>query len=314
MRQCDDRNDPKHSVNVSDVSKTEESWSWRTIDPNMSGKIRQSFNKSRFSSEESKASSKSSKSRQSFGKNPLQERSELRCKKTLPVMEEELYVKGCTAVWSKGLISTGPDDSGIQRTTLCCYTMDTPIKHALWCTFYSEWIQFVGEELWDRNDAPIGDPINCICLIDTDTIRAFSVTGEDFRSNLSFQASNVWASKFGIVLEREPSSNATVDSDSGLYSLNHPLNELRPIVFKFNAFHLTTVNSHKTIFISADPSIVLMYDFTTGLHCVFLYRRIRFEEWNDSKSKLHSSSFSSSQKKNGLSIFSEQGNKLFSCA
>lgn len=311
MRKCDDRNDqtkqPDGEVTGGLPNKmSEESWNWKTTDPNTSGKNRHSHsfqNKSKFSSGDPKAYLKSSKSRRSFGRNLLQERSKL-SKKTIPIVEEELYVKGCTAVWSRGLI---------QRTTLCSYTMDTPIKHALWCTFYLEWIPFVKEQFWDRNDTPIGDPLNCICLIDSDMIRAFSVTGEDFCLNLTFQISNVWSSKFGIVLEREPSSNAMVDSDSGLYSLNHPLNELRPIVIKFSASHITALNSHKTIFISTDPSIVLMYDFTTGLHCVFLYRRLRFEEWNDSKSKEHSSSLSSSQTKHDLSIFSGQGNKLFSC-
>ncbi|PSN58060.1 hypothetical protein C0J52_02051 [Blattella germanica] len=43
--------------------------------------------------------------------------------------EEELYVKGKTAVWSRGV-----NDSGV---VVCCYTCETPVKHALWCTFHT---------------------------------------------------------------------------------------------------------------------------------------------------------------------------------
>lgn len=46
-----------------------------------------------------------------------------------PECEEELYVKGKTAVWSRGV-----DGS---QVVLCCYTCETPVKHALWCTFHS---------------------------------------------------------------------------------------------------------------------------------------------------------------------------------
>lgn len=40
--------------------------------------------------------------------------------------EEELYFKGHTAVWSRGMT----DDGVLPRT---CFTTDTPIKHAFFC-------------------------------------------------------------------------------------------------------------------------------------------------------------------------------------
>jgi hypothetical protein len=43
--------------------------------------------------------------------------------------EEELYVKGKTAVWSRGV-----DGS---QVVICCYTCETPVRHALWCTFHT---------------------------------------------------------------------------------------------------------------------------------------------------------------------------------
>lgn len=41
--------------------------------------------------------------------------------------EEELYFKGHTAVWTRGIAA---DDGVLPRT---CFTCDTPIKHAFFC-------------------------------------------------------------------------------------------------------------------------------------------------------------------------------------
>lgn len=318
IRQCENYYDDhiqqpenNESEKITEKNRNEESWSWKTIDPNTSGKTphldRSSrlLNKSKYSSSSEMFTSKtSSRSSKSSSSNVTFKSTELKCKKSLPIMEEELYVKGCTAVWSRGLISTGSQEQfGFQRTTLCSYTTDTPIKHALWCTFYSEWIPFIYEELWNRPDEPIGNSIKCICLIDSDTIRAFANTGEDFRSNLPFQVTNVWSSKYGIILEREPSVlDTNIDFDAKhphLYSLNHPLDEMSPIIFKFNAYMNNA--SHKVVFVSTEPSIVLAYDTATGQHSIYLYRRLRLDEWNEVsvRSKLsHSlpSSISVSQK------------------
>lgn len=42
--------------------------------------------------------------------------------------EEELYVKGCTAVWTRG---TGGPESVLPRT---CFTCESTIKHAFFCS------------------------------------------------------------------------------------------------------------------------------------------------------------------------------------
>lgn len=42
--------------------------------------------------------------------------------------EEELYVKGCTAVWTRGI---GGPESVLPRT---CFTCESTIKHAFFCS------------------------------------------------------------------------------------------------------------------------------------------------------------------------------------
>lgn len=92
--------------------------------------------------------------------------------------EEELYCSGKVAVHSKGNPS-----SRILQTT---YTCETDIKHALWCTFHTSTVNQT------TNNVPKGEnrneeSINCICLLDSYTLKVFTEGGEDYVSSLQFQ-------------------------------------------------------------------------------------------------------------------------------
>lgn len=75
--------------------------------------------------------------------------------------EEELYFKGHTAVWSKGIASE--DGEVLPRI---CFTCDTPIKHAFFCP-----TNFVKtkdpDKRTDKRVVDEEDPVG-ICLIGTD--------------------------------------------------------------------------------------------------------------------------------------------------
>lgn len=49
--------------------------------------------------------------------------------------EEELYVCGKTVVWSRG--SKDSDATNDSRVVLSSFTCETPVRHALWCTFHA---------------------------------------------------------------------------------------------------------------------------------------------------------------------------------
>lgn len=78
--------------------------------------------------------------------------------------EEELYVKGCTAVWTRG---TGGPDSVLPHT---CFTCESTIKHAFFCS-----PNFIKTEEPDKrkfknqpnqlHDNDVDDTIRGICLI-----------------------------------------------------------------------------------------------------------------------------------------------------
>lgn len=298
-----------------------DSWSWRTIDPSV-GKTNEPnigktnarlsdfnlskpaiyINKSRFSSDSdfwAKSESKSlnkSVSINSTSNNTNLKPNKSNFKTELCSMEEELYIKGCTAVWSRGLFSSSSNlnTNGTSRTTLCSYTMDNNIKHALWCTFYLERPSFV-EKVVDKQmqDEPSGKPLRCICLLDSCTMKVFTANNEDFIVSLPFEVANVWATKFGLLIEREqnninqsfaktqPEYDNLLNNAAQFYSLSHPLDEFSPVVVKSHTIQIVSNSTFKIIFTNSDPSICFVFDGTNGLHCVYRVRKLKTDEWGD---------------------------------
>ncbi|XP_050344648.1 anaphase-promoting complex subunit 1 [Nymphalis io] len=133
--------------------------------------------------------------------------------------EEELYVKGCTAVWSKGLISTpakklsGPE----HRETIACYTIENPIKHAAFADFH---IDINNTMLIDALNSQIGDVkknikiedttehikkkiMPSIVLIDSKCMRVYAIDGREYITSIPFQVKKIWPMKYGVLLEKD---------------------------------------------------------------------------------------------------------------
>lgn len=93
--------------------------------------------------------------------------------------EEELYCSGKIAIHSKGNQTTK-----ILETT---YTCETDIKHALWCKFHTNIPDHLarGKETDEEDNSD--KTIECICLIDSYTLKVFTNLGEDYVSSLQFQ-------------------------------------------------------------------------------------------------------------------------------
>lgn len=118
----------------------------------------------------------------------------------LGYVEEELYIKNNTIIWSKGLISN-VNNSNRPKTTICAYTSQYPIKHAIWCTFYDN-RPVLATEL-QQNQIVQERKIPAICFVDTESIRIFTSENEDFLESLPFPICNLWNTKFGIFLEKQ---------------------------------------------------------------------------------------------------------------
>ncbi|CAH2241616.1 jg3948 [Pararge aegeria aegeria] len=253
--------------------------------------------------------------------------------------EEELYVRGCTAVWSKGLISspatkqTGPE----HRETIACYTIDNTIKHATFVDFH---VDINNTMLIDALNSQIGDfkknikvedttehiereVLPSILLIDSKCMRVYAIDGREYIASIPFQVKKVWPMKYGVLLEKDatpilhnsvlPSSflklneshNSSFlksrnfpfsmsarlrqesisgyDQDCPLptcFSLTHPLDDVIPILMKSSAQGLQYYNDGdlQIIFVSTDPSIILLYDWKLQTHSLWKIRKATRDE------------------------------------
>ncbi|XP_046750016.1 anaphase-promoting complex subunit 1 [Diprion similis] len=198
--------------------------------------------------------------------------------------EEELYWSGKIAVHSKG--------SGSTRSLQTSYSCDSDIKHALWCVFHSTTPENVKHNQADFNE-PSGSPIECICLLDSYNLKVFTETGEDYVSSLQFQVSSVWATKYGILLEKSPApttvsryasleaSKLVAQSENQLptaFSLKHPLDEICPLLLKHGSLSYVCDSHQKIVFTSSEPSLAVVYDTRTGLHSVYKIRKASADE------------------------------------
>lgn len=106
-------------------------------------------------------------------------------------VEEELYIKGNTVIWSKGF-------AGDAKTTICAYTSQHPIKQAIWCTFYDQRPKFDTEL-----PNPTERKLPAICVVDAESVRVYTAENEDFIDSLPFPVGNIWNTKYGIILEKQ---------------------------------------------------------------------------------------------------------------
>ncbi|XP_068629420.1 anaphase-promoting complex subunit 1 [Battus philenor] len=253
--------------------------------------------------------------------------------------EEELYVKGCTAVWSKGLLSTpGTTLSGPEyRETVSCYTIDNPIKHAAFCDFH---VGINNTMLIDALNSQIGDvkknikiedttehietkKMPSVLLMDSKCMRVYATDGREYITSIPFQVKKVWPMKYGVLLEKDATSqvhnsvlpsflkfNDTCNSSMSksktniplnmsaklraesllgydqeyplptCFSLSHPLDEVTPILMKSPSLGLQYYNDGdvQIIFVSVNPSIILLYDWKLGTHSLWKVRKATREE------------------------------------
>uniref|UniRef100_A0A3Q2P210 Anaphase-promoting complex subunit 1 n=1 Tax=Fundulus heteroclitus TaxID=8078 RepID=A0A3Q2P210_FUNHE len=185
--------------------------------------------------------------------------------------EEELYAAGNVAVWSQG---SRTQASSVYKA----FTVDSPVQQALWCDFAVPQNNNEAEELEQT-----------VCIVQSSCINVHTVTGKDFISPLPFQVSNVWATKFGLLLERKNAANDTQPNPPGellptVFSMLHPLDEIAPIVSKpsglFEGTRVQYVSdpNMKIVFTCCQPSIVISYDTVQGTHTVWALRKVTQDE------------------------------------
>ncbi|XP_019754293.2 anaphase-promoting complex subunit 1 [Dendroctonus ponderosae] len=226
-------------------------------------------------------------------------------------IEDELYVKGQIAVWSRGVLSDNEHDNG--RKVICCYSIPLPIKQALWATFYCERPTFEPNltDLYSKIDKPCGVPNPAVCIIDSHHVRVFIVKGEHFVIPMPFPIEKVWSSKFGILIEKgldnaNYNENSSADNSGTLFSLAYPLDDVCPVAVSRNsAITKLTSTNYKVVYTSENPSICLIFDKQTKEHSVYKIRKVKCDErdYGDNQSGCHSVAFNSNRLKSKLSMW-----------
>ncbi|KAM4607119.1 anaphase-promoting complex subunit 1 [Polymixia lowei] len=186
--------------------------------------------------------------------------------------EEELYTAGNMVVWSQG---SRAQASNVYKA----FTVDSPVQQALWCNFA------VAQNKKDEDE----EVEQTVCIVQSSCVHVHSVTGKDFIAPLPFQVSSLWATKFGLLLERKYTASDPPLSPPGeplptVFSMLHPLDEIAPIVCKpaglleGSRVQYASDSSMKIVFSSCQSSILVSYDTTQGTHSIWALRKVTQDE------------------------------------
>lgn len=181
--------------------------------------------------------------------------------------EEELYSAGTVVVWSQGSRSQA---SNVYKA----FTVDSPVQQALWCNFAAPQNNKYAEEIEQT-----------VCIVQSSSVNVHSMTGKDFNSPLPFPVSNVWATKFGLLLERKIiATDAQLNSPGEplptVFSMLHPLDEIAPAVCKPTGTRVQYASdaTMTIVFTCSQPSLVVFYDTVQGIHSVWALRKVTSDE------------------------------------
>lgn len=142
--------------------------------------------------------------------------------------EEELYFRGNTAVWSCGM----PDVEHEKTASEICYTTESPIQYAFFCTknFLDADFKIENKPVRTRDNQGIG-------IIDTNSLKVYATNGENLVTSIESPINKLWITKFCVLLEKE-ASTTIIDGHAvampRIFSLSHPLDDMSPVLLKSN--------------------------------------------------------------------------------
>lgn len=204
--------------------------------------------------------------------------------------EEELYFSGKTVIWSKS------SSYGVQEVYKC-FTVEDPVQQVLYAHFnfdscMSNWISKHKPDAVNDESAVSG-----VCIMDSSKLSVHSDSGKDYTADIPFQVSRLWKCKYGLLIERklhipkeinEKSANISKSRVLGdqrplVFSMLHPLDDVAPVIKKIGTSlcgKLANLDdpSEQIVFVSEDPSLVLVFNATEGVHSVWKLRMATTKE------------------------------------
>ncbi|VVD00273.1 unnamed protein product [Leptidea sinapis] len=129
-----------------------------------------------------------------------------------------------------------------QRETIACYTIENPIKHAVFADFH---IDINNTMLIDALNTQIGDTkknikiddntehipgkiMPSLVLVDSKCMRVYALDGREYITSIPFQVKKVWPMKYGVLLEKDTFTPSNIS------------------LLKFNESHNSTFSKSKT--------------------------------------------------------------------
>lgn len=144
--------------------------------------------------------------------------------------EEELYYRGHTAVWSSGLTNAVHEKASSE----ICYTTEAPIQFAFFC---SRNFLDANYKIDKPPRKPGGEQRHGVAVIDTSSLKAYALTGENLVTSIESPISKIWITKFCVIVEKE-ASMSVIDEHAlpmpRIFSLAHPLDDMFPVLIKSN--------------------------------------------------------------------------------
>ncbi|XP_049533596.1 anaphase-promoting complex subunit 1 [Anopheles darlingi] len=183
--------------------------------------------------------------------------------------EEELYVRGNLAVWTRapGKGEATVNGKSIPRVAHYC---ETPIQHA----FFAPTQFLINQVQSDKGKGNAGswpgkNPAG-FCVIDQQLLHVYCDTGEMYCARAEGPISAIWLVPCGILIEKEPSAT-TLDDEwipmPRLFTLTFPTDDMHPVRLKYITQGILT-EPYRVVFSSEELDIVVMYDEHKQLHFI----------------------------------------------
>lgn len=193
-----------------------------------------------------------------------------------PDHDEELFVRGCHVVWSAG------------GKVIKSYTLQSTVLQACWC-YFADYL----------NTAKA----RSLCILQRETITVYAPDGGIYSVALPCKVVRIWPLLEGILLERAtaPSEMLPTPEAPTLFSLMHPLEELKPLSMFVNSPSaddpldidpaLEAINAapdrggcdfvcdpaDKVVFASDGQPFILIYNQRDRVHTLWVLRQARKE-------------------------------------
>ncbi|XP_035788012.1 anaphase-promoting complex subunit 1-like [Anopheles albimanus] len=184
--------------------------------------------------------------------------------------EEELYVRGKLAIWTRapGKGESTVNGKSMPRATHYC---ETDIQHAFFAPtpFLVNQVQQPGKGNLSVSGAGKKNP-NGFCVIDQQLLHVYCDTGEMYSARAEGPISAVWLVPCGILIEKEPSTT-TLDDESipmpRLFTLTFPTDDMHPVMLTYLTQGILT-EPYRVVFSSERLDVVVLYDEHRQLHFI----------------------------------------------